>query len=121
MQISDVIERPRLGERFDPFGPGDSVIVNLRIVEGERERLQAFNGNVLHGSYNPQTPPQLGTTFTVRRVASGVGVERIIPFYSPLVESVRCVRRGRVRRARIYYLRNLHGKKARIRERTTPR
>jgi large subunit ribosomal protein L19 len=96
------------------FGPGDTVKVNVRIREGDRERIQAFQGVVIrlrHGD----TP---GADFTVRRMSGAVGIERIFPLHSPLVESVEVVRRGSVRRAKLYYLRGLRGRAARIKERT---
>ncbi len=94
------------------MAPGDTVRVHNRIVEGEKERVQVFQGVVIrikHGG--------AGANFTVRRVAHGVGVERTFPFYSPLLEKVEVTRHGKVRRARLYYLRNLSAKKARIKER----
>jgi large subunit ribosomal protein L19 len=91
--------------------------VNLRIVEGERQRIQAYQGNVISGKHLLTRSPLPGDTFMVRRVSYGIGVERIIPFHSPNVESVKVTRRGKVRRSRLYYLRGLTGKKARIKER----
>ncbi|GIX07114.1 MAG: 50S ribosomal protein L19 [Candidatus Poribacteria bacterium] len=93
--------------------PGDTVRVNVRIVEGNRERIQAFEGVVLRKHRNG-----LGSTFTVRRVTYGVGVERTFPLYSPRIESIEVLRRGSVRRAKLYYLRDRVGKAARIREKT---
>ncbi len=93
------------------LAPGDTVKVGTRIIEGEKERTQLFQGVVIkvrHGG--------IGANFTVRRVAYGVGVERTFPLYSPLVEKVEVVRHGKVRRARLYYLRGLSAKKARIKE-----
>ena len=93
------------------LAPGDTVKVSTRIIEGEKERTQLFQGVVIkvrHGG--------VGTNFTVRRVAYGVGVERTFPLYSPLVEKVEVVRHGKVRRARLFYLRGLSAKKARIKE-----
>ncbi len=97
------------------FGPGDTVRVNFRIREGERERVQAFQGVVIR-----RKGKGIGSNFTVRRVTYGVGIERIFPFQSPLLESVEVVRRGVVRRARLYYLRGLSGRAARIKERRQP-
>ncbi len=97
-----------------PFIPGDTVKVNVRIREGDRERVQPFQGVVIrcrHGN----TP---GADFTVRRMSGAVGIERIFPLHSPIVESVEVVRRGSVRRAKLYYLRALRGRKARIKERS---
>ncbi|MDA1004612.1 MAG: 50S ribosomal protein L19 [Chloroflexi bacterium] len=92
------------------FGPGDTIRVMVRVVEGNRERLQPFEGVVIRVKNGP------AGNFTVRRIASGVGVERTFPFNSPRVEQVEVTRRGRVRRARLYYLRGLTGRAARIKE-----
>ena len=97
-----------------PFRSGDTLRVNVRVKEGDKERIQAFEGICIgrkHGGVNE--------TFTVRKISSGVGVERIFPLHSPMIESISVVRRGRVRRAKLYYLRNLRGKAARIKERQT--
>ena len=102
---------------IQPFRPGDTVIVNVKIREGDRERIQAFQGNVIAGSYSQGDSPAPGVTFTVRRVSYGVGVERIFPVCSPMIESVEVVRKGKVRRARLYYMRGLTGRAARIKER----
>jgi large subunit ribosomal protein L19 len=99
------------------FMPGDTVRVNFRIREGERERVQAFQGVAIK-KRGGSTP---GANFTVRRVTYGVGIERTFPIYSPLLESVEVIRRGVVRRARLYYLRGLSGRAARIKERRPPR
>jgi len=96
------------------FRPGDSVRVHVRIKEGDKERIQAFEGTVIRirrGGIN--------ATFTVRKVSFGQGVERIFPFHSPIIEKVELTRSGRVRRAKLYYLRNLKGRAARIREAKT--
>ena len=95
------------------FQPGDTVKVNVRIREGERQRLQAFQGVVIRKRGGGPA-----SSFTVRRVASGIGVERSFFFYSPNVESVEVLRRGVVRRAKLYYLRGRSGKASRIKERT---
>jgi large subunit ribosomal protein L19 len=102
---------------IESFRPGDTVTVNVKIREGERERVQAFRGDVLIGRYNQGDTPAPGATFIVRRISYGVGVERIFPYCSPMIESVKLVRKGKVRRARLYYLRGLTGKAARIKER----
>ena len=102
---------------IEEFGPGDTVTVNLRIIEGDRERIQAFQGNVIIGSYAQDHTPAPTDTFTVRRLSYGVGVERIIPFWSPNLESVKVSRRGKVKQSRLFYLRGLTGKRARIKER----
>ncbi len=102
---------------IESFRPGDTVTVNVKIREGERERIQAFRGDVLIGRYNRGDTPAPGATFVVRRISYGVGVERIFPYCSPMIESVKLVRKGKVRRARLYYLRGLTGRAARIKER----
>jgi large subunit ribosomal protein L19 len=96
------------------FRPGDTLRVNVRVREGEKERLQAFEGVCIgrkHGG--------IAETFTVRKISGGVGVERIFPLHSPSIDSILVVRQGRVRRAKLYYLRARRGKAARIRERRT--
>ena len=93
------------------FAPGDTVKVSVKVIEGERERTQVFQGVVIRIRRGGA-----GASFTVRRVAYGVGVERTFPRYSPLVEKVEVVRHGKVRRAKLYYLRGLSGKAARIKE-----
>ena len=97
------------------FGPGDTVRVSFRVREGDRERVQAFQGVVIKRRAGGP-----GSNFMVRRVSYGVGIERTFPLYSPLLESVEVVRRGVVRRAKLYYLRGLSTKAARIKERRQP-
>jgi large subunit ribosomal protein L19 len=99
-------------EDLPAFDPGDTIVVHVRVIEGEKERIQLFQGVVISikGSGASQT-------FMVRKVSNGVGVERIFPMHSPRIAKVELVRRGRVRRAKLYYLRNLRGKAARIKER----
>ena len=97
-------------EAIPDFNAGDTVSVNVRVVEGERERIQAFEGVVLRVRKGPNG------SFTVRRMASGVGVERTFPFNGKRIESVKVTRRGRVRRSRLYYLRGRTGRAARVRE-----
>ena len=99
------------------FGPGDTVRVNFRIREGDRERIQAFQGVVIR-RHNGKGP---AANFTVRRISAGIGIERIFPICSPLIESLEVTRRGSVRRAKLYYLRGLQGRAARIKEKTVPR
>jgi large subunit ribosomal protein L19 len=99
------------GKRLDDFAQGDTVRVNVRIVEGTTERVQAFEGVVI-GRKNAG----LRSAFTVRKISHGEGVERVFPLYSPRVESIELVRKGDVRRAKLYYLRGLTGKAARITE-----
>jgi large subunit ribosomal protein L19 len=100
------------GKAMPDFAPGDTLIVNVKVIEGERTRIQAYEGVCIgrHGA-------GLNQNFTVRKISYGEGVERVFPLYSPMVESVKLVRRGKVRRAKLYYLRGLRGKSARIVER----
>jgi large subunit ribosomal protein L19 len=111
MDMIQEIESQQLRTDLPSFAPGDTVRVNVRVREGEKERIQAFEG-VCIARKNGGTRE----TFTVRKVSSGVGVERIFPLHSPSIEGISVVRRGHVRRAKLYYLRALRGKKARIRE-----
>jgi large subunit ribosomal protein L19 len=97
------------------FSPGDTVSVSVRVVEGDKERLQAFQGAVIGRQGNG-----LSASFTVRKVTMGIGVERIFPLHSPSIAKIEVIRRGRVRRARLNYLRKLTGKKARIQEAARP-
>lgn len=112
MKRLEAVRAENLRDDIPEFRPGDTVRVSVRVREGEKERLQAFEGVCIgrHGSGNSET-------FTVRKISAGVGVERIFPLQSPVVAEVKVVRRGRVRRAKLYYLRKLSGKAARIRER----
>ena len=103
-------------ENIETFKSGDTVIVNLLIREGDRERIQAFQGNVIKGSHKNGSQILPGKSFTVRRIASGVGVERTLPISSPSIDSIKVVRRGKVKQSNLYYLRDLTGKKARIKE-----
>ena len=102
----------RLGKTIPDFQPGDTVIVNVKVKEGERTRVQAYEGVCIARSGGG-----LHESFTVRKISYGEGVERVFPLYSPLVESIKVVRRGAVRRAKLYYLRDRRGKSARIAER----
>ena len=102
----------QLREGLPEFRPGDTVRVGVRVREGEKERLQAYEGIVIR-----RKGGGINETFTVRKVSNGIGVERIFPLHSPVIASIDVVRQGRVRRAKLYYLRNLSGKAARIRER----
>ena len=108
--IIDAIEREQLREIPD-FRPGDTVQVHVKVVEGSRERIQVFEGVVIK-----MKGGGIRETFTVRRVAYGVGVERTFPLHSPRIDKIVVKRRGKVRRAKLYYLRNLTGKAARIKE-----
>ncbi len=103
--------------KISSFGLGDTVLENFRIREGERERVQAFQGVVIR-LQNGVGP---AASFTVRRISAGIGIERIFPLHSPLIDSFEVVRRGSVRRAKLYYLRGLQGRAARIKEKTPPR
>jgi large subunit ribosomal protein L19 len=100
------------GKEIPEFGPGDTVIVNVKVVEGERTRVQAYEGVCIGRSGGG-----LNENFTVRKISYGEGVERVFPLYSPMIESIAVVRRGKVRRAKLYYLRDRRGKSARIGER----
>jgi large subunit ribosomal protein L19 len=111
MDIVEQVSREQLREGIPQFGPGDTLRVNVRVREGEKERIQAFEGICI-----ARKGGGVSETFTVRKVSSGVGVERIFPVHSPSLESIEVVRRGRVRRAKLYYLRALRGKASRIRE-----
>src|SRR6266404_3336476 len=105
------IEKLTAGKEIPDFGPGDTVIVNVKVVEGERSRLQAYEGVCIARSGGG-----INQSFTVRKISYGEGVERVFPLYAPMVDSIKVVRRGKVRRAKLYYLRNLRGKSARIAE-----
>ena len=104
-------EIKRLNKSVPDFSPGDTVIVNVNVVEGERKRAQAFEGVVI-----AKRNRGIGSSFTVRKISSGEGVERTFQTYSPLIASVEVKRKGEVRRAKLYYLRQRSGKSARIRE-----
>ncbi len=106
------LEREMMRLDLPDFAPGDTVKVHVKIKEGEKERIQVFQGVVIS-----KRKGRTNATFTVRKVSYGVGVERIFPLHSPIIDKVEVVARGRVRRAKIYYLRKLRGKAARIKER----
>lgn len=112
MNLIQAIEAEQLRKDIPDFRPGDTVRVSVLVKEGNRERVQAFEGVVI-----ARDGGGLTETFTVRRIASGVGVERIFPVHSPRLEKIEVVRRGSVRRAKLYFLRGLRGKAARIKER----
>ena len=121
MNIIQEIEQEHLAgiaadKEIPDFSAGDTVRVNVRVVEGNRERVQAFEGVCI-----ARRNAGLNSSFTVRKLSYGEGVERIFPLYSPRVESIEIIRRGKVRRAKLYYLRGRTGKRARIVERTTGR
>jgi large subunit ribosomal protein L19 len=100
------------GKDIPEFGPGDTVLVNVKVVEGDRTRVQAYEGVCIGRSGGG-----LNENFTVRKISYGEGVERVFPLYSPMIDSIAVVRRGKVRRAKLYYLRDRRGKSARIGER----
>ncbi len=110
MNIAELIE-VKPNPNIPPLAPGDTVKVSIKVVEGDRERTQVFQGVIIKVRRGG-----VGTNFTVRRVAYGVGVERTFPLYSPRVEKVEVMRHGRVRRAKLYYLRGLSTKASRIKE-----
>ena len=113
MDILEEVKKEQLRSDIPEFAPGDTLRVNVRVREGDKERLQAFEGVCI-----ARKNGGVSETFTVRKVSGGVGVERIFPIHSPSIESIKVVRRGRVRRAKLYYLRALRGKAARIREKS---
>jgi large subunit ribosomal protein L19 len=109
MNSMETIEKEQMRMDLPDFAVGDTVKVHFKIVEGEKERIQIFEGVVIR-----KRKGGVGATFTVRKVSYGIGVERIFPSHSPRIEKIEIVNRGRVRRARLYYLRQLRGKAARI-------
>ncbi len=116
MNIIETIEREEIarlvqGKKIPDFMPGDTLQVNVKVVEGERTRVQAYEGVCIGRS-----GAGLNESFTVRKISYGEGVERVFPLYSPMIDSIAVVRRGKVRRAKLYYLRARRGKKARITE-----
>jgi large subunit ribosomal protein L19 len=114
MNIIDTLEQEemtRLGKTLPPFAPGDTVVVNVKVVEGTRKRVQAFEGVVI-----AKRNRGLNSGFIVRKISNGEGVERTFQTYSPLIDSIEVKRRGDVRRAKLYYLRQRSGKSARIKE-----
>jgi large subunit ribosomal protein L19 len=117
MNLIQELEREQMakladGKTIPDFGPGDTVIVNVKVKEGERSRVQAYEGVCIARSGGG-----LHESFTVRKISYGEGVERVFPLYSPMIDSIKVVRRGKVRRAKLYYLRGRRGKSARITER----
>jgi large subunit ribosomal protein L19 len=113
IQTLEQEEIKRLGKSIPDFSPGDTVVVSVNVVEGERKRVQAFEGMVI-----AKKNRGLNSSFIVRKISSGEGVERTFQTYSPLIASIEVKRKGDVRRAKLYYLRQRSGKSARIRERT---
>ena len=112
METIKQLEREMMRLDLPNYGPGDTVSVHVKIKEGEKERIQVFQGVVIS-----KRKGTTNATFTVRKVSYGIGVERIFHTHSPIIDKIEVVTRGRVRRSKIYYLRNLRGKAARIRER----
>ena len=111
MNILDSVDAASLRDDIPPFRPGDTIKVNVKVVEGNRSRIQAFQGVVI-----ARNGGGIRETFTVRKISFGVGVERTFPLHAPTVDSIEVVTRGDVRRAKLYYLRSLRGKKAKIKE-----
>ena len=111
MNATDVVDRDNLRDDIPDFGPGDTLRVHVRVVEGNRERVQVFQGVVIRRKGSGARE-----TFTVRKVSFGVGVERTFPVHSPIIAKIEVVNRGDVRRAKLYYLRDRAGKAAKIRE-----
>ena len=116
MKSTDLIDRASLRDDVPAFQPGDTLKVHVRVVEGTRERVQLFQGVVIR-----RQGSGLQETFTVRKVSFGVGVERTFPVHSPIIQKIEVDRLGDVRRAKLYYLRDLRGKKAKIKEKRVPR
>ena len=114
MNQLDYLQMEQMREDIPEFKAGDTVRVHLRVREGDKERIQVFEGVVIKRKNNG-----LSSTFTVRKISFGIGVERIFPLHSPFIEKIEVIKIGRVRRAKIYYLRKLKGKKARIKEKRT--
>jgi len=119
MNIIQTLEKEQIaklsaGKVIPDFGPGDTVLVNVKVIEGDKSRVQAYEGVCIGRSGGG-----LHESFTVRKISYGEGVERVFPLYSPMIDSIKVVRRGKVRRAKLYYLRGLRGKKARIVEATS--
>lgn len=111
MNVIEALEKEQMRVDVPDFRPGDTVKVHAKIREGEKERIQVFQGVVIR-----KRKGTVGATFTVRKVSYGVGVERVFPLHSPIIDKIEVTARGKVRRARLYYLRNLRGKAARIKE-----
>lgn len=111
MSVIEEIQKQYLKDDVPNFGPGDTVRLHLKVVEGDKERVQAFEGVCIY-----RTGKGITDTATIRKMSSGIGVERTVPLHSPRVDKIEVLRRGTVRRARLFYLRNRVGKKARIKE-----
>ena len=115
MDVMEMVEREQFRTDLPDFRVGDTIRVHVKIVEGDKERIQPFEGVVIR-----KKKGGIRSTFTVRKISYGIGVERIFPFHSPRIEHIDVVGRGKVRRAKLFYLRNLKGKAARIREEKRP-
>jgi len=111
MNVLSQIAKEQLKNNIPSFKPGDTVRVHVKVIEGTRERIQLFEGVVIK-----RRGADISESFTVRKISYGVGVERTFPIHSPKIDKIEVMRRGRVRRAKLYYLRNLTGKAARIKE-----
>jgi large subunit ribosomal protein L19 len=111
MSLINLVEEEQLNKNLDPFKVGDTVKVHVIIREGNKERIQIFRGDVI-----AKRRTGVGATFTVRKISFGVGVERVFPLHSKMIKKIEVVRRGKVRRAKLYYLRHLKGKAARLKE-----
>ncbi|MCL6582335.1 MAG: 50S ribosomal protein L19 [bacterium] len=111
--ILNTLEQEQLKKDLPDFGPGDTLRVHLKLIEGDRERIQVFEGVVIRLRRG-----NIRSTFTVRKISYGVGVERTLPLHSPIIDKIEVIRRGKVRRAKLYYMRQRVGKKARIKEET---
>ena len=114
MNTIDILEREQMRIDIPQFRAGDTVKVHVKISEGEKDRIQTFQGIVI-GRHNNG----LKSSFTVRKVSSGIGVERVFPLHSPVIDKIEMIQPGKVRRSRLYYLRNLRGKAARVKSRST--
>ncbi|MCL4515956.1 MAG: 50S ribosomal protein L19 [Firmicutes bacterium] len=111
MDLMGVLQQEQMKKELSAFSPGDTVRVHVKVTEGGRERIQVFEGVVMR-----RRGSQLNETFTVRKISQGIGVERTFPLHSPKVDRIEVVRHGQIRRAKLYYLRELKGKAARIKE-----
>ena len=111
MSLMDLVEEEQLGKNLDPFKVGDTVKVHVIIREGNKQRIQIFRGDVI-----AKRRTGVSATFTVRKISFGVGVERVFPLHSKMIKKIEVVRRGKIRRAKLYYLRQLKGKAARLKE-----
>lgn len=114
MDIIETLEKEQMRLDIPDFKPGDTIKVHAKIKEGDKERIQVFQGLVIR-----KRKGNTGATFTVRKVSYGIGVERIFPLHSPTIDKIEIVSRGRVRRSKLYYMRKLRGKAARIKEKRT--